>query len=179
MKRDHVQALREQFADAISVAEFRGEITIIVLEPDRLVEICRFLKDSPGLEYSQLAGGAGIDYADNNGVLADPRRGRFAMNYHLLSMRWNQRLRVKVYWDDGEAPIPSVCELWPNANWEEREAYDMFGIEFANHPDLRRLLMPVDWQGYPQRKDYPLGYETVQFSFNFDEIQRHKPYAKE
>jgi NADH-quinone oxidoreductase subunit C len=94
-------------------------------------------------------------------------------------MRWNQRLRLKVWWSDGDDDVPSVSGIWQSAIWEEREAHDMFGIPFANHPDLRRLLMPDDWQGYPGRKDYPLGYETVQFSFNYDEVDKHKPYAKE
>jgi NADH-quinone oxidoreductase subunit C len=94
-------------------------------------------------------------------------------------MLHNRRLRLKVLWSDGDPAVPSMTGDWPSANWEEREAYDMFGIQFAGHPDLRRVLMPADWEGHPQRKDYPLGYETVQFSFNFDEIDRHKPYAKQ
>ena len=69
--------------------------------------------------------------------------------------------------------------LFPAANWPEREIYDLFGVVFTGHPDLRRLLMPDGWDGHPLRKDYPLGYETVQFSFNFDEVDKHKPYARE
>jgi NADH-quinone oxidoreductase subunit C len=154
---------------------FRGEPTFIV-EPAHIVQVCQFLKDEPGLEFKMLADMAGVDYYQQE---FEGRFGRLAVNYHLLSLRWNQRIRLKVFWSDGDAPVPSVSGLWAAANWEERETFDMFGIEFIGHPDLRRLLMPDDWQGFPQRRDYPLGYETVQFSFNYDEVHRHKPYAKE
>lgn len=177
MKRDVTQALLEQFGDAVQTTEnFRGEPTFIVA-PQKLVEVCQFLRDTEGLEYKFLADIAGVDYYTPEDP--DPEPGRFAVCYHLLSMRWVNRIRLKVYWSEGDDPIPSVTGVWKSANWEEREAHDMFGIPFSGHPDLRRLLMPEDWQGFPQRKDYPLGYETVQFSFNYEEVNKHKPYAKE
>jgi NADH-quinone oxidoreductase subunit C len=81
---------------------------------------------------------------------------------------------------NGNAPSLSTIEgVYPNANWHEREIWDMFGIRFEGHSDLRRILMPEDWEGHPLRKDYPLGYEEVQFTFNYDEIDARKPYAKE
>jgi NADH-quinone oxidoreductase subunit C len=202
MKRDVQAALLKQFGDDLIVTGdqflsvplavdsiagqtnlkagldyFRGEPTFIISDPSRIVEVCQFLRDAEGLEFKMLADIAGVDYYQRPEV--EGQWGRFAANYHLLSVRWNERIRLKVFWNDGDDPIPTVSGVWKAANWEEREAYDMFGIEFGGHPDLRRLLMPDDWQGFPQRKDYPLGYETVQFSFNFDDISKHKPFAKE
>jgi NADH-quinone oxidoreductase subunit C len=81
---------------------------------------------------------------------------------------------------NGQNPIvPTIEGLFPNANWHEREIWDMFGVRFEGHSDIRRILMPYDWEGHPLRKDYPLGYEEVQFTFNFDEIDLRKPYVKE
>jgi NADH-quinone oxidoreductase subunit C len=80
--------------------------------------------------------------------------------------------------DEGES-IPSVVGVWESANWHEREVFDLFGVPFEGHPNLRRILMPDDWDGHPLRKDYPLGYEEPQFTFNFEEIDLRKPYAKE
>ena len=89
----------------------------------------------------------------------------------------NFRVTCAVHGDDAELPTATGVHL--NANWHEREVFDMFGIKFVGHPDLRRILMPADWGGHPLRKDYPLGYEEVEFTFNFDEIEKKKPYAKE
>lgn len=170
---DPVKALTDAFGDAILDSnEFRGELTITV-DASRIVEVGEYIRDTDGLKFNMLSDIAGIDY-----LPADPEEKRFCLNYHLYSTFTNRRLRLKVLWNEEDAPVPSVTSVWPSANWEEREAYDMFGILFANHPDLRRVLMPPEWDGFPQRKDYPLGYETVQFSFNFDEIQKHKPFAK-
>jgi len=170
-----VEALTTQFGAAVTaLAPFRGEQTVIV-EAGKIAEVARFLHDTAGFDF--LSDIAAVDYYTPQNP--EPEHGRFALCYHLLSIRWNSTLRLKVYWSEGDAPVPSVTPIWKSANWEEREAYDMFGISFAGHPDPRRLLMPDDWQGYPGRKDYPLGYETVQFSFNFDEVNKHKPYAKE
>jgi NADH-quinone oxidoreductase subunit C len=168
---DPKQALTEAFGEAITaMEEFRGELTLVVAA-GRIAEVGRFCRDHPGLAYNLLSDIAVLDYY--------PAEPRFGVCYHLYSMSHNRRLRLKVLWSDGDPAVPSMTSVWPSANWEEREAYDMFGIQFAGHPDLRRVLMPADWEGHPQRKDYPLGYETVQFSFNFDEIDRHKPYAKQ
>ena len=168
--KDPVAAVREAFPNAVEeVVEFRGETTLYVA-PEHMTEVATFLRDADGLKYDFLVSAVGVDYL--------PKSPRFAVAYHLYSMLYNRNLRLKVRAEDGES-VPSLTPVWPTANWQEREVYDMFGIEFDNHPDLRRILMPVDWDGYPQRKDYPLGYETVQFSFNYDEIDKNKPYAKE
>ena len=99
--------------------------------------------------------------------------------YQFNSVSQHIRITLRVPLD-GDAPtIDTMTGVYPNANWLERELWDMFGIQIEGHPDLRRILMPHDWQGHPLRKDYPLGYEEVQFSFNAEEIDRDKPYAKE
>jgi NADH-quinone oxidoreductase subunit C len=95
------------------------------------------------------------------------------------SLAHNRMIGLRVPLDGNAPTIPSITAIYANANWFERELWDMFGIRFDGHPDLRRLVMPYDWVGHPLRKDYPLGYEEVQFSFNFDEIDVRKPYAKE
>jgi NADH-quinone oxidoreductase subunit C len=95
----------------------------------------------------------------------DPRRFRVA--YHLLSLESGSRLRLRAWADPGEDDAPeleSVVGVWATANWHEREVYDMFGVRFRNHPDLARILMPLDWEGHPLRRDYPLGGEEVQFT---------------
>lgn len=170
------QALSEKFGDAVLDVETFLDETTYVIQPSKIVEVCRFLHDTTGLEFTFLSDITGVDYL---GFPEKAEHGRLAACYHLLSMSRKERIRLKVHWDDGEEPIPSVCGVWKSANWEEREAFDMYGIEFSDHPDLRRLLMPPEWSGFPGRKDYPLGYETVQFSFNYDEVNQYKPYAKE
>ena len=96
--------------------------------------------------------------------LPEPKPKRFAINYHLLAVRLGApRVRVQVWLDDGES-VPSVIRIWPTADWHEREAFDMVGIPIVDHPNLKRILMPDDWEGHPLRKDYPLGGEPVRFS---------------
>jgi len=85
-----------------------------------------------------------------------PMEPRFEVNYHLLSLQLSERIRLKVRLSGGDPVIPSVTSVWSGANWHEREAFDLFGIQFTGHPDLRRLLMPDEWEGYPLRKDYPV-----------------------
>lgn len=168
---DPVELAKLTLKDAVlDVIEFRGETTIVV-KPETIVDVMRFFRDTEGLEYIFLSDITAVDYF--------PQEPRFALNYHLLSMLYLRRLRVKVYLHSDDPRIESVTSVFASADWEEREAYDMMGIHFENHPSLRRVLMPEDWEGHPQRKDYPLGYEQVQFSFNFDDIERLKPYAKE
>jgi len=166
-----VAALRKKFPDAVQeVIEFRGETTVVV-DAASLVAVCLFLRDDADLNYNYLADLAGIDYY--------PDEPRFAVSYIVYAMTVNARFRLKVFISGDEPEVPTVTGVWPTANWYEREVYDMFGITFTGHPDLRRLLMPADWVGHPHRKDYPLGYEEVQFSFNWREVDARKPYAKE
>jgi NADH-quinone oxidoreductase subunit C len=141
------QRLRERFPDAIlSITSFRNETTILV-QATWIVRVCRLLKEHPDLRYDFLSDVTAIDWL--------PHRPRFEVVYHLSSLPFKRRLRVKVRVEEGEA-VPSVTEVWGTAAWHEREVYDMFGIPFDGHPDLRRILMPEAWQGHPLRKDYPV-----------------------
>lgn len=171
---DPAAAVKAAFPDAVEdVVEFAGETTLVV-KPDALSRVARYLRDSAGLVYNYLSDVSAVDYyPDYN------RAGRYGVSYHLLSMLYKRRLRLKVYLPEEEAALETVTGVWPGANWLEREIQDMMGIDFIGHPDKRRLLMPDDWQGHPHRRDYPLGYETVMFSFNAEEIMKHKPRAAE
>ncbi len=184
-RADPAAALRAAFPESpLGEYEFGGETTLI-LAAERLPEAAALLKRGADLTYNYLSDISAVDYAPVAGepgfaALADAaeeRPARFAVCYHLLSMPYARRLRLKIYVEEGES-IPTLTPLWPAANWLEREIMDMMGIDFAGHPDKRRLLMPEDWQGHPHRRDYPLGYETVQFSFNAEDVQRHKPFAR-
>ena len=178
--KDPAQALSDAFGDAIlHVKQFRGETTIVV-EALRLPEMLDYLRVSPGLVYNLLSDVSAVDYhpADYGaGFAGDYRPERFAVSYHLLSLLYNRRLRVKAFAIEDDPRLPTATVVWPAANWLEREIADMMGIVFEGHPDQRRLLMPEDWHGHPHRRDYPLGKETVAFSFNEAEIRKHKPFA--
>ncbi|WP_334146605.1 NADH-quinone oxidoreductase subunit C [Hyphomicrobium sp.] len=137
-----------------------GELTITVPAQD-IIRALTLLRDDPACRFEVLIDICGVDWPE--------RALRFDVVYHLLSPRLNQRIRVKVHTDE-ETPVPSVIEVFPAANWYEREAYDMYGILFTGHPDLRRLLTDYGFQGYPLRKDFPLtGYVEVRYD---DEAKR-------
>jgi len=162
--------LKARFGDAIlDVVQFRGETTVGV-KPDAIVEVCTFLRDDPAALYDFLSDVSAADVW--------PDEPRFQVNYHLYSMTHNRRLRLKVSVREGQ-PIPSVTGVWPAANWSERETYDLFGVPFDAHPDLRRILLPDDYLGHPLRRDAPLVEEEIEFSYNYDEVEARKPYAKE
>jgi len=162
--------LQARFGDAITgVVEFRGETTIHV-RPDAIAGVCAFLRDDEAASYDFLSDVSAVDVW--------PDEPRFQINYHLYSMTRNTRLRLKVSVRDGQS-LPSVTGVWPAANWFERETYDLFGVKFDDHPDLRRILLPDDYLGHPLRRDAPLVVEEVEFTYNFDEVEARKPYAKE
>ena len=183
--RDPVSAVREVFGEALlHVKEFRGETTLVV-DAERMPEALDFLRVTSGLVYNMLSDVSAVDYHPNDYGLAydgaenDYRPERFGVSYHILSMLYNRRLRVKAFAAEEDPRLPTATVVWPAANWLEREIADMMGIVFEGHPDQRRLLMPDDWYGHPHRRDYPLGKETVAFSFNVDEIHEHKPFARD
>lgn len=166
-----VELLKEHFGEAVhSVEVFRGDTTV-TLTSESIVEACQFLHDHAELQYDFLALLTAVDYL--------PQEPRFCVVYRLYSTGNNVFLGLAVPVSGDTASLPSVESVYPNANWHEREVFDMFGIDFQGSHDMRRILMPTDWEGHPLRKDYPLGYEEVMFTFNFDEIDRRKPYAKE
>jgi NADH-quinone oxidoreductase subunit C len=134
------------------VVEAFGEVTVIVPR-EKLVEMCRFLKTAPGLEFNFLSDLCGAD----RGPEEEPR---FEVNYHLFSTTKHHRLRLKVLLNDNDPKVQTVTGVWRTANWHERETFDLLGVIFDGHPDLRRILLPDDWQGHALRKDFPLrGYE--------------------
>lgn len=175
---DPISSIKNALPQAVQdVVLFRNEITLVV-DPQQIVAVMRYLRDTAGLVYNYLSDISAVDYYEADGSHETKRPARFGVCYHLYSMLYSRRIRVKVYLEEENPVVPTVVNVWPAANWLEREIYDMMGITFEGHPDMRRLLMPEDWLGHPHRRDYPLGYETPMFSFNVEEIIRHKPFAK-
>ncbi len=137
--------LRSRFKDAIIEEKvFRAELTARI-EKDKIAEVCRYLRDEEKFDF----------LSDLCGAHYPTREKPFEVVYHLYSIRNKNYIRLKVWLADGEH-APTMSGVWGTANWHEREAYDMYGIEFDGHPDLRRILLPDDWKGFPLRKDYPL-----------------------
>jgi NADH-quinone oxidoreductase subunit C len=162
-----VSVLSERFgAEAM---EFRGQVSLMIAA-EHIVTACQALRDE--YHFDMLSAQTAVDYWPQ-------QEPRFHVIYQLYSIDHNLRLGLRVPLDSNAPSLPTISGVYPAAIWHEREIWDMFGIRFAGHPDLRRILMPYDWEGHPLRKDYPLGYEEVQFSFNYDEIDQRKPYAKE
>ncbi|MCW2768010.1 MAG: dehydrogenase subunit, partial [Nocardioides sp.] len=133
----------------------RGEITFHVRREDLLV-VAKLLRDDPKLRFELCSGVSGVHYPDDTGH-------ELHAVYHLLSMTHNRRIRVEVGAPDADPHIPSIVAVYPTNDWHERETFDMFGIVFDGHPALTRILMPDDWPGHPQRKDYPLGGIPVEY----------------
>ena len=148
-----VTALKREHPEWITdVVEGLGEVTAIVPR-EYIAAVCSYLKSAPGSRFDFLADLCGVD----RGSEAEPR---FEINYHLFSTTNFHRLRLKVLVNDDDPHVPTVTNVWKTANWHERETYDLVGVVFAGHPDLRRILLPDDWQGHALRKDFPLrGYE--------------------
>ena len=148
-------ALQAALGDRIvSVTAALGEVTVVVKAED-LLAACAILRDDPALHFEQLIDLCGVDYSEyGDGAHDGPR---FALVYHLLSIKHNWRVRLRIFAPDDDFPVvASVIELWAVANWFEREAFDLFGIMFTGHPDLRRLLTDYGFVGHPFRKDFPL-----------------------
>ncbi len=153
-----VEALRRLVPDAVVDVRASVDMPTVAVDREHLLDVCRALRDDPGLQFAFLADVTAVDRHP-----ADPR---FEIVYHLVCVgpafaaaggpAPARRLRLKVPLAADDARVPSVVSLWPTANWLEREVFDLFGIAFEGHPDLRRVLMPDDWEGHPLRKDYPV-----------------------
>jgi NADH-quinone oxidoreductase subunit C len=142
------QKLKDQFGGLnFEFIEFRDELTVLIDKKD-VVEICRCLKDDEDLQFKLCEDVTAIDWAR--------RKNRFTVVYHIYSIKNNFRLALKADVDESDCTIDSVSSVWKTADWAERETYDMYGIIFNNHPDLRRMYMPEEFEYYPLRKDFPL-----------------------
>ncbi|GIV04609.1 MAG: NADH-quinone oxidoreductase subunit C [Fimbriimonadales bacterium] len=162
-ERIEYQKIVAQYPDAVEeVYEFRGD-TWLYVKKERLLDVCRLLRDDPTLCYLYISDITAIDWLPFWEKGEKPKR--FEVVYNLYSPVSFQRLFLKVRVDDGES-VPSVTGIWEGANYPEREVYDMFGIPFEGHPNLKRILMPDDWVGHPLRKDFPLGGEEIPFAQN-------------
>lgn len=158
---EHISVTHEQ---AVQATEIRnGELTIFVAR-DEIATVLQFLRKDALCRFETLIDIAGVDYPD--------RSERFEVVYHLLSMRLNQRIRIKVKTDE-TTPVPSIVEVFPSADWYEREAFDMYGIAFSGHPDLRRILTDYGFEGHPMRKDFPL---TGHVEVRYDDLEKRVVY---
>lgn len=143
-----LEKLNKQFGNGILESnEFRGELAVVI-PPEKIVEVCRFLKEDPDLRFEMLADLFGLD-------MYSPVK-RFGVVYNLYSLKNHHRIRIKTFVEESHPHVQTVTGVWSTANWHERETFDMFGIVFDGHPDLRRIYMPDEFEHYPLRKDFPL-----------------------
>jgi NADH-quinone oxidoreductase subunit C len=160
--------LRERVPESVEETLYHRDIATLLVRPERVLDVLGWLRDEPAQRYTFLASLHAADYL--------PGAPRFGVHYELLSMERAERLHVKAQLEDpGDGALPEIdscVALYPTAEFQEREAYDMFGIAFRGHPDLRRILMPEDYEGFPQRRDFPIGGEPVLFTHNEHEIPR-------
>ncbi len=165
-----VKRIRSGFNGAVlEASEFLGQLSIRI-DPARVVQVCEALKNDQQTPFNYLSDLTCVHYPDN---ISAP----FEVVYNLYSIAANERVRLKATVNAGEG-VESVTGVWPSANWLEREVFDLFGINFINHPDLRRILLPPDWKGHPLRKDYPLEFVENEWTENhlpeFTEVQREQ-----
>ncbi|MQA24645.1 MAG: NADH-quinone oxidoreductase subunit C [Micromonosporaceae bacterium] len=156
-----VDCLRDALAEAgaeddwiAKIVVDRGELTLHI-RPERIADVCRVMRDDDSLRFELCSSVSGVDYLDEE--------RRLHVCYHLTSMTYRRRIRLETAVTAEDPHVPSVTQIYPTADWQERETYDMFGVVFDGHPNLTRILMPDDWEGYPQRKDYPLGGVPVEY----------------
>ena len=158
-------AVRDRFGDeaVVGTSYYRGRATLQVA-PQMVHEVLEYLRDEADEPYNWLMSLHGCDYL--------PEEPRLGVHYELLSTQRAERLNVKLRVGVDDPQVPSVVDLFPTANFQEREVYDMFGVLFDGHPDPRRILMPEDYEGFPQRRDFPMGGEPVIFTYNESKMPR-------
>lgn len=165
--RNAIHTLQDRFG--LQTAELQKYPPALLVPVEQIVTVCQVLHDEFG--FNALSDLTASDYWPE-------QQPRMHAVYNLYSHEHNVRLCLRVPLNGDALSLPSVEGIYYNANWHERELFDMFGIDISGHSDLRRIIMPADWEGHPLRKDYPLGYEEPQFTFNFDEIDRRKHKAR-
>jgi NADH-quinone oxidoreductase subunit C len=159
------QRVREQIADdAVVGTDYSRRQAMLEIAPQRVHEVLAYLKQRDEEPWDSLMSLHGVDYL--------PEEPRLGVHYQLLSTQRLDRLGVKARVGVDDPKLPSVVDLFPTADHQEREVYDFFGVEFDGHPDLRRILMPEDYVGWPQRRDFPMGGEPVLFTYNENELPR-------
>jgi len=165
------EKIKERFPEEVlDVKEFRGQVSV-TLKKERILDIFRYLHDDPDLFLDYLVDVCGVDYLGK-------KEKRFEVVYHLYSIKHRHAVRVKAEVAGDKPSIDSVMPIWAGANWHEREAYDMCGIVFVGHPDLRRVLLPEDWEGYPLRKDYPLKGPEKEWPGFLEVLDKAKRYRE-
>jgi NADH-quinone oxidoreductase subunit C len=149
LEQNHIVArVRASYPESIAeLISFRGELTIVI-RPEYLRRVAQFLLTEADLAFTYLSDVTGVDRF--------PTEPRFELNYHLLALSRRETVRLRVRLNGADPVMDSVVPVWPTANWHEREIFDLLGVRFEGHPDLRRMLLPDDWEGYPLRKDYPV-----------------------
>lgn len=157
----HIEA---SLPDGVRKSAIANDELTLWASRDQIVDVIRFLRDDSQCLFETMIDLCGVDYPE--------RSRRFEVVYHLLSMRMNQRVRVKIQADE-ETPVPSIIKVFPCADWFEREAFDMYGIQFSGHPDLRRILTDYGFEGYPLRKDFPL---TGHYEVRYDDLEKRVVY---
>lgn len=162
-----IKAIKERFG--LTESDLMSYPPTLMASPENIIEISQALRDEFGFNF--LCELTAVDYWPEE----EPR---FHIVYGYYSHANNSRMALRVPLNGDHPSIRTLTDLYPGANWHEREVWDMFGVKFDGHPDLRRVLMPYDWEGHPLRKDYPLGYEEPQFSFNFEEIDKRKHHGR-
>ena len=162
--QDLGEYITDTFLDEIVERQLRLDELTVTVRRDDILEVLKVLRDDANCQFKQLVDVCGVDYPE--------KETRFAVVYNLLSLTHNLRIRIKI-WTDEDTPVPSACELFSSANWWEREVWDLFGVYFSGHPDLRRILTDYGFEGHPLRKDFPL---TGYVEMRYDDEQKRVVY---